>query len=184
MKKISTFLTGLLGLLFFILIGFFLYKTFNIIIRNIEKIDINIFVAVIGGTITICSFFITKYLDKKKTIENDIRNKKIPIYEEFIKFYFSVVHSKISSEEIVNFFQEFNQKAIVWFPDETLIYYIEWRKKVIDYSKNNSEEKLISIIFFQEDFLKQFRKDIGHSNKNILKGDISSLYLNDIEKYL
>lgn len=184
MKNISTFITGFIGLLFLGLMGLFLYKITNVIIINFNKININIFITVIGGTITISSFYITRYLEKKKIIENEIRNKKIPIYEEFFDFYFKVVFNDISEVNMVDFFKQFNQKAIIWFPDETLKSYVEWRKKVMHFAKNNNNENLISLIFHQEDFLKQFRKDIGHSNKHLVKGDISSLYINDIDNYI
>ena len=57
---------------------------------NMEA-NINLIIAIIGGTITLSSFFITRYLERKKEIEFEIRNKKIPIYEEFFNFYFKVV---------------------------------------------------------------------------------------------
>ena len=184
MKNLSTFITGFIGLILLCLIGLFFYKISYVIITNFDKININIFITVIGGTITISSFYITRYLEKKKVIENEIRNKKIPIYEEFFAFYFKVVYNSISEKDMVTFFKEFNQKAIIWFPDETLKSYVEWRKKVMEFAKDNTNDNLLNLIFHQEDFLKQFRKDIGHSNKYLVKGDISSLYINDIDKYI
>ena len=96
MKNLSTFITGFIGLILLCLIGLFFYKISYVIITNFDKININIFITVIGGTITISSFYITRYLEKKKVIENEIRNKKIPIYEEFFAFYFKVVYNSIS----------------------------------------------------------------------------------------
>ncbi len=189
MKKLTAFLTGLLGLFFLLIVGYFFYEIILILVNNIEKININIFIAVIGGTITISSFFITRYLEKKKIIEVEIRNKKIPIYEEFFQFYFKVVINNksgenMSHEEMVDFFRSFNQKAIIWFPDKMLKSYVDWRKNLINFSNNNDEEKLIATIFEQEELINQFRKDIGHSNKHLVKGDITSLYINDIDKYI
>jgi len=34
----------------------------------------------------------------------------------------------------------------------------------------------------QEQFMNQIRKDIGHKNKSLTPGDISSLYINDFDK--
>ena len=69
MRKGNQFIAGLIGLLAFIGIGYFLYKAVSLLILNFDKININIFVAIIGGTITITSFFITRYLEKRKNIE-------------------------------------------------------------------------------------------------------------------
>lgn len=71
--------------------------------------NINLIIAIIGGTITLSSFFITRYLERKKEIEFEIINKKIPIYYEFFSFYFKVVlggknGKPISHIETVDFF--------------------------------------------------------------------------------
>ncbi|MCO6147381.1 hypothetical protein [Flavobacterium sp. NRK1] len=55
------------------------------------KLDINLIVAIIGATVTLLGYYVTRYLERKKEIEFQIRNKKIPIYEEFFEFYFKVI---------------------------------------------------------------------------------------------
>ncbi|WP_407402976.1 hypothetical protein [Chryseobacterium sp.] len=186
MKKITTFITGIIGLSITAGIGYMIYKFFFLFFSNINKIDINLLIAILGGTITISGFFITRYLERKKSIEFEIRNKKIPIYEEFFEFYFKVMFQNktdngITNEEMVNFFRNFNQKAIIWFPDNILKEYITWKNNIILFSKENIELK--EMLLLQEDFMKQIREDIGHNNKNIQKWDISSLYINDLENY-
>jgi hypothetical protein len=151
------------------------------------KLDMNLIVAIIGAAVTLTGYYVTRYLERKKEIEIQIRNKKFPIYEEFLEFYFKVIFGtkngkNMGSNEMVNFFQKFNQKAIVWFPDEILKSYIEWKRELEFFSDNNSNENLKKLIFQQENLMKQFRKDIGHKNNKILKGDISSLYINGINK--
>lgn len=185
MKKITDIIGGIIALLFITGIGYLLYKVIITVFQNFSKIDINIFVTIIGGTITISSFFITRYLERKKTIELEIRNKKIPIYEEFFEFYFSVMFKsntdeQITTEEMVKFFQQFNQKAIIWFPDNILKSYVEWKHNLTNFS-NNQGVSLKEIILHQEQFMNQIRKDIGHKNKNLILGDISSLYINDLD---
>lgn len=189
MKKTLEIVYALIALIIMLAILYFLYKGIGFFVINIHKININLLITIIGGTITISSFFITRYLEKRKQIEFEIRNKKIPIYEEFFQFYFRIVFNEknkksMSEAEMVSFFRDFNQKAIIWFPDTILKSYINWKKNLIHFSNNNNEENLAKLIFDQEELMNQFRKDIGHSNKNLLRGDITSLYINDIDKYL
>lgn len=151
--------------------------------------NINLIVAIIGGTITVSSFFITRYLERKKEIEFEIRNKKIPIYEEFFNFYFKVVlgdknGKPISHNETVEFFKDFHKKVIVWFPDDILNSYLIWKSKLQEYSENNDELKLKELILIQEKLMKEIRQDIGHANSKLKKGDLSSLYINDVKKFL
>ena len=51
------------------------------IILNIERINANLFIGVLGATVTITGYFITRYFERAKMIELEIRNKKIPVYE-------------------------------------------------------------------------------------------------------
>ncbi|MCO6147380.1 hypothetical protein [Flavobacterium sp. NRK1] len=88
----------------------------------------------------------------------------------------------MSHNEMVAFFQKFNQKAIIWFPNEILKSYIDWKNELSFFSENNSNENLKILILKQENLMKQFRKDIGHKNDKIEKGGISSLYINDLDK--
>lgn len=156
MKSASNFISGIIGLLFIIGVGYFIYKGITLI--DFDKININIFVAIIGGTITISSFFITRFLEKRKTIEIEIRNKKIPIYEEFFDFYFKIIfgnanNENMSHEEMIAFFRGFNQKAIIWFPDNILKSYINWKKNLIYFSENNNNENLRKLIIEQEELM-------------------------------
>ncbi|MAO50307.1 MAG: hypothetical protein CML16_05450 [Pusillimonas sp.] len=190
MKNLSNILIWIFSLVILGGFGYFTYKVVELTVLNLDKININIIIAIIGGTITISSFFITRYLEKKKIIELEIRNKKIPIYEEFFEFYFLIILGKkegktMPQKDMVKFFREFNTKAIVWFPESSLLSYLKWKKELIEFS-NNSEnsERLKNIFLVQEELMKQLRKDIGHEDKNLKPGDLSSLFINDIDKYI
>ena len=183
MKKNSNLLSGIIGLLFMLGSLYLLYKLSIIAFENVDKIDINILLPIIGGTITICSFFITRYLERKKIIELEIRNKKIPIYEEFFTFYFKAVlnqdtESQLTQAEMINFLRDFNKKAIIWFPDHILKSYIQWKDNLVGFSQNNGIS-LKEIFLHQEQFMCDIRKDIGHSNKDLITGSIISLFIND-----
>ncbi|EHM7983049.1 hypothetical protein [Elizabethkingia anophelis] len=184
MKKTIEIIYLIIGFIILGVFFYFLYSIVKFMLDNLSKININVLTAIIGGTITISGFFITRYIEKKKNIELQIINKKIPIYEEFMEFYFNVVFSNLPQEEIRNFFRDFNQKAIIWFPDEILKSYIQWKENLIKFSekeKGDNTIKLSDIILQQENFMKQIRKDIGHNNQDINQWEISSLYINDLK---
>lgn len=185
--KNLNFFYGLIGLIFICGVGYFIVKIIIYLISNIDKINANLFVGILGATVTLTGYFITRYFERKKMIEIEIRNKKIPVYEEFMDFYFTLVSSekktpKPKDDYIVKFFRDFNQKAIVWFPDDILKSYITWKKNIISFSLEKGDLK--SMILEQEDFMKKIRVDIGHENKNIEQYEISSLYINDIEDFV
>lgn len=185
MNKISDFIYAIMGLALLGGFGYFIFIMFESLLQNIDKININLAVGVLGGTVTITGYFISRYLERKKIIEMEIRNKKIPIYEEFVSYYFYTMFNekkntgKGADPKMVNFFRDFNQKAIIWFPDEVLKSYLKWKKDITRFT--NGESSLHDAIYQQEEFLKAIRQDIGHKNKNFEKFEISSIYINDID---
>lgn len=130
---------------------------------------------------------LTKYYERKRKIEQEIREKKIPMYVEFVEFWFRVLYSKnitgkkIEEKEMIEFFSDFTQKVMVWGSDEVLILWSRYRRTFVDIEdpKNVSPEKLFDF----EDLLMAIRKDMGHKNKGVIKGDLLGLFINDIDKY-
>lgn len=138
-------------------------------------------------------FYITKFLEKKKTIEQQIREQKLPIYEEFIDFIFKVFENTkenskehVSEADMQKFFWKLNRKSILWLSDNTLKSYIVWRNGIEDFAKNNpnNNNASVNILLDFEKLLLDFRKDIGHQNTNIKQGDIISMFVNDWKQHL
>ena len=90
MRKLKDILLFALGLLIIGAVGFFIVKLIILLFAKIDKVDPNIIVALIAGTVTIIGYFITRYFEKKKIIEQQIREQKLPVYEEFIEFLFDI----------------------------------------------------------------------------------------------
>ena len=166
-SKIGNIFSLLSGLLIISVIGFFLFKIVNLIIDKIDKLDANIIVAILAGTFTIIGYFVTRFLEKQKIIEQQIREQKLPIYEEFIEFIFKVFENsksddKMSEEEMQKFFWKINKKSILWLSDNTLNSYIIWKNGLIESTESkeddNSKGKKLLIDF--EKLLMDFRNDI------------------------
>ncbi|MCT4210843.1 hypothetical protein HZP47_02945 [Elizabethkingia anophelis] len=121
MKKTIEFVYILLAIVIVAGIGFFLFKIIQIFITNLDKVNANFFIAILGATVTLTGYFLTRYFERKKIIEMDIRNKKIPIYEEFMKFYFQNIYSSkninknANHTEMVHFFKAFIRKQLFGF---------------------------------------------------------------------
>ncbi|MDD3771613.1 MAG: hypothetical protein PHC38_03045 [Weeksellaceae bacterium] len=183
----------IIGFLILLAIGFFVYKLTIIIIEKADKLDANIIVAILAGAFTIIGFYITRFLEKKKLIEQQIREQKLPIYEEFIDFIFKVFENTkenskehVSEAEMQKFFWKLNRKSILWLSDNTLKSYITWRNGIEDFAKNNPDNKKAGayILLDFERLLLDFRKDIGHKNANIKQGDIILMFVNDWKQHI
>jgi len=189
MNTLKNIISFLIRLVVIVLAGYFIFKGIDLFFGKIDKINPNIAVAIIAGSVTITGYFITRYLERKKIIEQQIREQKLPVYEEFVSFLFSFLQKsknkkQINDQKLQDFFWTMNKKSILWLSDRTLKSYIKWKNDTGKYSKleGNDLEKSLSILLTLENLLKDFRMDIGHKNKNIQEGDILSLFINDWEK--
>ncbi len=95
-----------------------------------KDINPNIIATIIAGTVTIIGYLITRYFEKKKINEQQIREQKLPAYEEFIDFIFNILKQSKNSkhlyiEEINESFWNINKKSILWLSDKTLKSYVK-----------------------------------------------------------
>lgn len=175
----------ILGIVIVVIFLVFLGYLFKVLVTNLDKVNPNITVAIIAGSITIISYLISRYYERKKDIEFQIREQKLPIYEEFIGFIFQMLfdekYEKMQEPQkkklMSEFVAKFSKRSILWLSDESLTAYINW-KRIAANVNTSQEEQLASL----EDLFLAFRKDVGHTNKNLKRGDILSIFITDYLK--
>lgn len=138
--------------------------------------------------VSVLSVVGAKYYERKKAIEQEIREKKIPIYSEFVEFLFKLFLGEKASgqqmkeKDMEKFFMTFTQKIIVWGSDEVVSKYSRYRRLLINYNPN--DDKTFGAMFELENLLLSIRKDIGHKSKKVNKGDLLGLFINDVDKHI
>lgn len=135
--------------------------------------------ALIAGATTIIvsvlSVSVARYYERKRVIEQEIRQKKIPMYNEFVEFWFNFLMSekiasrKITDKEMMKFFNQFTQKLMVWGSDEVVRQWSLYRRS---FSDIQSELDTSEAMFGFEKLLLAIRKDTGHKNNGIMRGDL------------
>ena len=85
-------------------------------------------------------------------------------------------------ERAKEFFKDFNSQLIVWGSDKFLSEYSMFKKIFTEIS--HDESLILSNIIVYENLLYAIRKDIGHKNKSLGKGDLLSIFITDIDKYI
>lgn len=148
-----------------------------------------ILAAIIAGSSTIIvsvvSITIGKYYERKLIIEEELRQKKIPMYVEFVGFWFKLIMvekigRKITEKELIEYFNKFTQQLLIWGSDGVVKQWSELRGLTI----NASDASNFNNMFEFEKLLYEIRKDIGHKNKGLNKGDLLGLFINDLDKYI
>jgi hypothetical protein len=192
-RKNKQFWLGIIILSIILLI--ILYMVFELwkLLFTVQK---EVAAAIVVGSATvivsIISVIAAKYFERKRIIEQELRQKKIPMYEEFAAFWFEILSSQkegiktkkksFTEEEIKKYFIKFTRNLLVWGADEVLIQWNIFRGK---FSGVESGENITPDVMFDfEKVLFSIRKDLGHKNINIKRGELLGLFVNDIKKYL
>jgi len=167
------------------LLLFFWWAVISAVHTQLGTINPNIVVASIAALVTVSGYFINRSSERRKIIEQQIRDKKIPVYEEFIAFVTRLLaKEQLSEKELAEFLGNFNQRAIIWMSDDSLAIYIQWIKHLRQQSAGTETDNYATregLLKF-EDVLFQFREDIGLSNRELKSGDLLSIFISDFNK--
>jgi len=162
-----------------------LYSFWQLLMSLQKEVAAAIIAAMATVIVSVISIMVAKYYERKLVIEQEIRQRKIPMYEEFIAFLFTVLMSdktgetKPSEQEMMAFFNKFTQKITIWGSDEVLLEWSRYRQASVD-----NPDDVTNTLFRFEQLLLAIRKDTGHSNTNINRGDILRLFINDVDSIL
>jgi len=143
-----------------------------------------IIVASIAATGTTVTAVLGKIYQQKLTIQQEIRDKKIPLYEEQLGLFFRVffadkIQRKAATEqELIETFAKFSEKLIIWGGPDVIRAWSNLRLKFI-----NGEPGSIQQILALEDFMFALRKDIGNDNAILDRGDLLRLFVNDLDMH-
>lgn len=133
--------------------------------------------------VSVLSVLISKNLEQRRAIDQQVREKKLPGYEALIKLILDVIYAeklgkKMKDEELIRRFVDVSQQLLVWGSDDVVKAWSAYRLKLV-----NGVPTENSLPDFER-LLVAIRKDTGHTSSTIVKGDLLSLFLNDAHKYL
>lgn len=160
---------GLLTLIGAIIVG----KFFGIF----EFANPQIIGAIIAGVFALAAPVLAnsviKYYELKTKIEYEVRQKKIPIYEEFIQLIIKfMIKNEVTQEQLVNKLQEKMPDFIIWTSNDFLSSWNNF-KKVSTMEGKSQKELFVSF----EKVLHEIRKDVGHVP--IGKGELLKLMIRE-----
>lgn len=165
------------------LLGLGIYWLTSALFDKLGSIDSDLGKAIVTGGVTVSiaviSLVIGKLWEQKVKIQQDIREKKIPVYEKQIATFFSVLFAekhgekKLTENELGKAFQDFTEKLIIWGSPEVIQTWLAF--KLHDWQNSDSTEGFLKV----EALLKAIRKDLGNSNSNLAVGDMMKLFVND-----
>ncbi|MFI0515366.1 hypothetical protein ACH3Y9_34040 [Streptomyces sp. WSLK1-5] len=129
--------------------------------------------------VTVATLVMGRYLERRKTIEAEIRASKIPVYTTLVSGLMRTVMNPGSSseDEVVQFLREITPNLITWASDDVLL---AWSKFKREAQILPSEDTVFSF----EELLSAIRRDFGHGGRQMQEGDLLALFINDIDEQL
>jgi hypothetical protein len=133
--------------------------------------------AVIASTITVVA---GRYFERKKELIALHREKKVEVYDEFLKTFLSLFQDSTAhtSETLVPFLRDLTRKLVLWSGPQVVLGFVKWKKHL---TKGIPDAQTL---FLTEQFLLAIRRDLGHSNRGIPKGFFAYLILKEPELFL
>jgi hypothetical protein len=155
------------------------WRVFRTLDSSVAVSVISASAAIVVSTITVV---IGKARDARLMVEKETREKKIPVYEELIRFMLRVLMGSKTGEapselEILKFFADFTQKMMVWGADGVVKSWVEFRRFSVD--ENGMAKDPFRGMLLYEAVVRAIRKDLGHQNTGLKEGDILGLFIND-----
>lgn len=166
---------------------FYLVRWLVLIFSGLQKEVAAAIVATVGTIlVSVISVSVGKYFERKRSIEQELREKKIPMYNGFVEFLFKVlmadkIGKQMSEKDMIMYFNKFTQELMVWGSDEVVSLWSNYRRHFVSEDKVDTS---FNKMFELEKLLLAIRKDTGHKNQGLNRGDLLGLFINDIHKYL
>ena len=144
----------------------------------------------IAAVATILVVVIQKQLEKKREIEQQNRQKKIPIYESFMEKWFEILQQSVSTppsstgnvklittHDFKSFLVKFSKDLVLWGNPKVIKEYVEFWITKLDAEGNTNA----TILEQYGEVLLEIRKELGHSNKNLCPSDLVALFIEDLD---
>lgn len=197
MKKLKELLPGIIMLIIIILgvigimnliwtglskIGSGLFNLIN----TISTLDTVLVIALISGAITILGLVVNSIIsialkasEHRNKAKTELRVKMEKPYSQFIGFIFDTMKSTkankpINDEEMLNRMMEFSKEVTLFGSNKVVKRWAKYRTSAATLSSIENLSQLESILF-------AIREDLGMKKRGMKKGDILSMFINDIK---
>lgn len=184
----QTLLTLAILIVLLALLGYLLFLG----LRAFTKISPELAAPLIAGSLTIVGAFLSTSLarsvDRRREIEQEQRRQKIPIYEEFMAFWFKAVvmpepgQQTVAESDVRAFMRDFTKRIITWGSDDVLKEYSEMMQSIYSSGQVNVGENKgrgRDLMLAWERVLFAIRRDLGHKNTGLGSGTLLSLFIKD-----
>ena len=182
-------LAGLVLLGLSIVLAWLILRALWTLFRGLQK---EVAAALVAGsatvTVSVISIVLARRVDQKREVEREIRDRRVPAYEEFIAFWMEVLMSSksgttVPEERMFAFFQRFTQDVMIWGSDDVVRKWATLRRRFAGI-EGGGEDYAREMMFEFEALLLALRREFGHRNRKLGRGSVLGLFINDIDEFV
>ncbi len=135
----------------------------------------------LGALSSVLLLAVGKHLERKAAVLQEIRVRKIPVYEELIGLFFCIFYNgrhekpSLTTDQLAFKFAEITPKLLVWGSDEVVLAWGNFRTNLAGAGGTQAGPERIGE---SEDIFWSIRRDLGHSGKTLPKGSLLRLFTN------
>ena len=178
-----------LALLFFGAIGIVIWWS----LTQLQKEVTAALVTAIGAVIVVV---LSRYFEQRRRAETQVRDKKAAIYENFIGFWIEHLMFKKEGTEgqvadpaaagVIEAMSNFTKGALINASDDVVGSWSRYRRRSFASQPPPQPDPNLdpSVLLGFETVLLSIRKEFGHRNRNLQRGDLVGLFVNDVDVLL
>ncbi len=150
-----------------------------------QVLPAEIWVAVGVGAVGLLGLGLMQRRTVADQMRRDLRDRRAGVYREIVKFYLEIMlweklgKEPKTEEEVIHFHARVTPQLLMWASDPVIKRYAQLRNQTLEGESNS-----VDLIFEFEKLFLAMRKDLGHSNRGLRKGDVLSLFVKDITQYV
>lgn len=178
----------------FVLFALLLVAAFFVVrtaVRTFQSLQKEVAAALVTGlaavVVALVSTFVGRRLERRHALEVAQQQRRIPVYEEFVQGLLQTMGATVppskrkpmTEEQVVTVMGAFTEKVLVWGSEEVIRAWGRWKKLAATEDPVQQRLGLDAL----EDFFLALRKDLGLSNKNLQRGDVLRLWINDWDQF-
>jgi hypothetical protein len=179
-------LLPLFGLGLLALICWLVYRTISWLIGQWAQLPQPVAAAVATGAFTVLAATATvvagKVYERRKDREALYRDKKVEIYDDFLRHLFALFNSQAKEDsppqDFGAFIAQWNPKIILWGGPDVLKAYADWFRRI------RRGDVTVGSVLETETLFRALRRDLGHNDRSLPKGSITHMWLRDSELIL
>ena len=131
--------------------------------------------------VSVLGVVLARFLERRRQIEVEIRQRKIPMYRKMVQGLISGLLNTKNGDttELEALFTSLTPQLITWASDDVITAWNRFKR-----SSGEVESDPMGVMFKFEEILTAVRADLGHKSGDLAKGELLGLFVNDIHEHL